>query len=91
MLRTMRISPSTKRRWSKPNRMCSMPCDRYAPATASGPCDVAMSTHGCGRPHQRGRMRAVEHLHAHQDVRDRRLQPDELNALPSQPLGARRR
>ena len=28
VLRTMRISPRTNRRWSKPNRMCSMPCDR---------------------------------------------------------------
>ena len=28
ILLTMRISPSTNRRWSKPNKMCSMPCDR---------------------------------------------------------------
>ena len=32
-------------------------------------------------------MSAVEHLHAHQHVRDRCLKPDELNTLPSQSPG----
>jgi len=40
------------------------------------------------RPHQRARMRAIQHLHAHQNIRDRRLKPRELNALPRQSLGA---
>ena len=44
-----------------------------------------------GRPHQRGRMRAVQHLHAHQHVRDRCLKPDELNALSRPVPGCRRR
>ena len=46
---------------------------------------------GMGRVHQCGRMRAVEHLHAHQHVRDRCLKPHELDTFPSQSPRRRRR
>ena len=46
---------------------------------------------GLRRPHDRGPGPAVEHLDAHEDVRDRGLQPGKFDALPGEPAPARRR
>src|SRR5262245_49027489 len=44
---TIRSRPSTKSRWSRPKRMCRMPCTMYAPATSTQACEATISIHGC--------------------------------------------
>ena len=50
---------------------------------------AAISTQGCEGRTSVVERRAVEERHAHQDVGDRALQPDELDALPGEPAFTR--
>ena len=69
--------------------MCWIPWTRYAPATSSGPCEAAISTHGCDGVTSVVDVVPSSHLDAHQDVGDGALQTRELDARAGEAAFAR--